>query len=386
MMKKTEKATDNSKSEISKYIETNECNSQLSYIENIIQENASTSNTEIVPITIRCADTKSLLEYSDEIYNPRSTIKDNTIDENNVFENHLDTLLENKDIEMIPFNASTNVKPSTMVLKEKISFYEIEYLYNKYFSRSFNDTIIIISNILSIILSSNKYHKSQMDELFGKTDIKKIRSETNLQHLKYKIVLEAKLKNLVKDLLSSFDDAEFEIMIKMVFLNILKIFKILDQHKLNKTNLFKNLVLLLWKSLENSKFKHHTFYLTLKCKLFYSECNDISCLIKDNRNTNLDITNYIWSYCRFILNTQEYFKTIIDAVTSRSNVDLALLIDSCTLEYHKETLVKYQKNDYSSIQNCVIDKISLIDIQKALKENKRVKLYMKAPPNNETYQ
>lgn len=336
---------------------------------------------------IKCVDIKILLKYSDKMYNLRSIIKKETVDENNVLNNRLNTLSENREKEIIPFNAPTNVKSSTMESKEKkISFNEIEYLYNRYFSRSLNDTIIIISNILTIILLSNKYHKSRMDELFLKTDVQKERSDANVQHSEYKKVLNSKLKNLVKDLLSSLAKSEFKNTVKIIFLNIFKIFKILNQNKLNRNKLFNNLVVLLWKSLENGNFKHRKFNLILQYKSFYSECDNISYLIKDNRNKNLDITNHLSSYCGFIFNTQKYFKPIIDAVTSRSIVDLASLIDSCILEYYRKTLVKYQKNDYSSIDNCVIDKISETHIKNYWKHNKSVKLCMKAQASNETYQ
>lgn len=368
-MKKTQKATDNLESAISKNIETDQLIPQLNYSQN--NKGNVSSTTEMKPM----------------MNNPRSIMKKKTVNGNIFYNKKHNNLLKNKRKRKIPLKIPTNGKFSIVKI-EKISFKEIENLYNKYFSRSLNDTIIIISNILNIILLSNKYLKSQMDYLFRKTDVKKERADVNLQHMKYKNVLEVNLNNLFKDVLSSINYSEFKITVQMVFLNILKVFTILDQHRLNKMNLFKNLVYVLWKSLSDSAFENPKLYLILKCKSFYFECINLSCVIEDNRNKDLDINNRMSSYCEFILNSKEYFKRIIDTVTSDSNEDLTSLMDECINEFRAKKLLtfKYQKNYFKSTENCVIDKILVMNKQNSVKHCKRIKHCMKAQATNETYQ
>jgi len=224
----------------------------------------------------------------------------------------------------LPFNGKNNIKGNLTV---------IEKLYKKYFSKTVQDTIVTIANILNIISMSNKHHKARMDESFKKrSEAEKLkeRCDANRLHTRHKTILETKLKINFMKVVSSFLESEFESAFQMFFLSILTVLRVLDQPKFKKGSIFKNLVLLLWNSLKNSEFDHPKVFSMFRSKTFRPDCIDLISLIEDSRDIDAGITDRMTLFFVSTVNSREYFQAVIDAVTSDSNEDLSALIDSAS--------------------------------------------------------
>lgn len=231
---------------------------------------------------------------------------------------------------IIPFN-SANIVFNTPVIKEKIPLREIERLYQKYFSKAVQDTIVIIANILNMISLSNKHHKFRMDESFKKkTEAEKLkeRCDANRMHLRHKKVLEAKLKANFLDVINKFIECEFEPTFQMFFLSILTVLRVLEQPKFKKGSIFKNLVLLLWNSLKNCDFDNPKVFGLFRSKSFRPDCIDLISLIEDSRNCDPGITDRLALFFLSTVNSRESFQPVLNALTSDSNEDLGQLLDN----------------------------------------------------------
>lgn len=228
---------------------------------------------------------------------------------------------------------SSGNRPLTMnlVVRGKVSLREVENLYNRYFNKEVQDTIVIIANILNIISMSNKHHKARMDESFKKkTEAEKLkeRCDANRMHARHKKILESRLKTHFTNVVTSFIETEFEPSFQMFFLSILTVLRVLDQPKFKKGSIFKNLVLLLWNSLKNSEFDHPKVFNMFRSKTFRPDCIDLISLIEDSRDSDPGITDRMALFFVSSVNSREYFQAVIDAVTSDENNDLAILIDN----------------------------------------------------------
>ncbi|CAI6352395.1 unnamed protein product [Macrosiphum euphorbiae] len=212
---------------------------------------------------------------------------------------------------------------------------KIEKLYIKYFTKTVQDTVVVIASILNIISMSNKYHKARMDESFKKSfDAEKLkeRCDANKLHGRHKQILETKLKNYVIDVVSSFEMSEFDSAFQMFFLSILTVLRVLDQPNFKKGNIFKNLVFLIWNSLKNSEYNHPQMFSLFRSKTFRPNCIDLIGLIEDSRDIDSGVTDGMSFFFVSTVNSPEYFQAVIDAVTGDSNEDLGSLIDNAAFQ------------------------------------------------------
>ncbi|CAI6376358.1 unnamed protein product [Macrosiphum euphorbiae] len=133
---------------------------------------------------------------------------------------------------------------------------EIKKLYKKYFIKCVRDTIVIIANILNIILMSEKYCKARIDiSSKKKNEALKLKERYDARKLneRHKKILVKKLKNNLICVISSFEESEFDLAFKMIFISILTVLQVLDKPNFKKGRIFKKLVLLLLNSLKASE-------------------------------------------------------------------------------------------------------------------------------------
>lgn len=255
------------------------------------------------------------------------------------------------------FNKNSVVPLYSTVVRGNVLIHEIEKLYNKYFKKPVQDSIIIIANILNIIIICNKNYKSQMDKLFMKPNSsEKCTERLNAKnlHSMHTNNLETILKKHFIYIVSSIVNTEFELTIKMISLSILIIFIVLDHPKFNITNIFKMLVFVLNKSLKNSEFEYPEFYSIINSDSFNSDCYGLLSLIESSRDKDPSITDRMAFFFVSTVNGQEYFKTVINAITSDSNEDIKLLIDNAELQYYVNSKFNAPLNYSSSIvKKCV---------------------------------
>lgn len=259
-----------------------------------------------------------------------------------------------------------------ILVRGKASLREVENLYNRYFCKEVQDTIVIIANILNIISMSNKHHKARMDESFKKkTEAEKLkeRCDANRMHARHKKILESRLKTHFANVITSFIETEFEPSFQMFFLSILTVLRVLDQPKFKKGSIFKNLVLLLWNSLKNSEFDHPKVFNMFRSKTFRPDCIDLISLIEDSRDSDPGITDRMALFFVSSVNSRDYFQTVIDAVTGDENDDLALLIDNAA----KQCRINSRFNDpinYSPPSPICIQRINVSEAMSSVNSSK----------------
>jgi len=284
---------------------------------------------------------------------------------------------------------NTSMFSKGQVDTRNLSLLGVENLYNKYFSKAVQDSIVIIANILNIISMSNKHHKARMDESFKKkTEAEKLkeRCDANRIHLRHKKVLESKLKKNFVDVISSFEDSEFEHTFQMFFLSILTVLRVLDQPKFKKGSIFKNLVLLLWNSLKNSEFEHPKVFTMFRSKSFRPDCIDLISLIEDSRDNDPGITDRMALFFVSSVNSQEHFKSVIKAVTSDCNEDLGLLLDNASFQCCRNSKFEDPINYSKSLMNKSINEKPLTSIQNTIRHGDGIQHWVIAQTSNGTYQ
>lgn len=202
-----------------------------------------------------------------------------------------------------------------------LSLNYFESLYNKYFSGAFKDSIFIIASILNVITSANIHHKERMDsalKIKNETQRQKLRYNANKMRDEHKKILELKFKDIFQNIVSTFEDTDFERAFQLFFLSILTIIQLLDQPKLNAKNVFKNVWLLLNCTLKSINFENRKVYDILKSKRFRADCTEIITLIEDCREVDPSVTRRL---SVFFLSTVKCnaFKSVIHAVTHDSD-------------------------------------------------------------------
>ncbi|XP_027843371.1 uncharacterized protein LOC114124329 isoform X3 [Aphis gossypii] len=325
--------------------------------ENDSDKSAESSNSSANTVSrIRVVDPKNIMEddkyslflkiFSDlKFKNPPNTVK------KSVSSFKASSILA-KDIQMIR-ETTANMASNKVKAQGRGNLIGIEKVYRKYFSKSKQDTIVIIANILNIISMSNKYHKSRMDESFKKkSEAEKLkeRCDANRLHGRHKTILETKLKNNFVEVVSSFDEPDFESAFQMFFLSILTVLRVLDQPKFKKGSIFKNLVLLLWNSLKNGNYYHPKIFTMFRSKTFRPDCIELISLIEDSRDNDPGITDRMALFFVSTVNSRDYFQKVIDVVTSDSSEDLEVLIDHATSQCCLNSKFKDPPVDESTVQ------------------------------------
>lgn len=288
-------------------------------------------------------------------------------------------------------NTSKNSSTQNSVQTKNLALSEIERLYQKYFTKSVQDNIVIIANILNMISMSNKHHKARMDESFKKkTEAEKLkeRCDANRMHLRHKKILESKLKKYFVEVISEFVYSEFEPAFQMFFLSILTVLRIVDQPKFKKGSIFKNLVLLLWNSLKNSDLDHAKVFGMFRSKSFRPDCIDLISLIEDSRDNDPGITDRMSLFFVSSVNSEEYFQAVIDAVTGDSNEDLGLLIDNAAFQCCINSKFKgsLEQPSSSAVKKNVIVKTPVTPVPSTSKNDESLPRWVLAKTPSGTFQ
>ncbi|KAL5238286.1 hypothetical protein ACI65C_005696 [Semiaphis heraclei] len=209
-----------------------------------------------------------------------------------------------------------------------------ENLYQKYFSKSVQDTIVIIANTLNIITIVNKRYLSRIDESFEKkTEAEKLKERCDAHRLyeRHNKVLHTKLKGYFTDVVSVFTDLEFHSAFQLFFLCILKVHQILNQLKF-KRGIFKNLALLLRRLLKNSNYQNEKVYEMFRANHFITDCIDVISIIEDSRDVDPGVIHRMPLFFVSNVSSLKYFQPLIHAVTKDSKEDLEILIDHASYQ------------------------------------------------------
>ncbi|XP_029347788.1 uncharacterized protein LOC100570368 [Acyrthosiphon pisum] len=285
-------------------------------------------------------------------------------------------LLADDKLSTIP--KENGVKPALKVNKMNREYLiKIEKLYKKYFCKSVIDTIVIIANIINIIELSNQYHKERINKSLNKrTEAEKLKERYDASRLneRHKRILGTKFKKNFKDVVSSFEDSEFDLAFQMFFLSILSVHQALKQPKLKKGSIFRNLVLLLKDNLDNSEYPQ--IFSLFNSMTFRPNCIDLITKIEDNRVIDPEVVNRMPLFFEPSNNSLEYFQAVIKAATTDSKEDLEILIDNATSQCFINSIFK-DPVDSSTVTET---------IQSTLNSNKIIQQWFLTKNPDGTYQ
>lgn len=234
--------------------------------------------------------------------------------------------------------------PYSIPEKRDLWFYEL--LYNKYFSKRFQDSVYIIASILNLIEITNKHYRSRMNKTFGmKTEAAKLKEVCDAKRLyeKHLYVLELLFKEYFGDILSSFADLDFDYIFRLFFLGIVRVNRSLNKSEFTENSSFDDILLLSWKSLKNANFNDFRVFSTFKSTSFRRDCFEILCMLDDYRHIDLTITTRMPAFFVFLNNNCNYFEEVIDAINKNAE-DLETLLSDAVLN----VIFKYVAQNYQN--------------------------------------
>uniref|UniRef100_A0A2S2PTN0 MYND-type domain-containing protein n=1 Tax=Schizaphis graminum TaxID=13262 RepID=A0A2S2PTN0_SCHGA len=232
----------------------------------------------------------------------------------------------------------------TSNLKIELSLHDITYLFEKYFTKIFQETIVIIANIANVnLLCENE----QM-----------LRLNRNCVNDYHKFILVSKLQDNVMSVLSMIDDSDIDHITQILFMCMLNIIAQLHVSPFNFNSTFKNLVQFFSKNLQRSESKFLKFIECIESKAFLSQCNVLIKLVEVAGRHDHFMKNRM---AIFFMPKQKinYYQAIINAVIQNLEVDFITLMDEATLNLRNSCKFKdphaiFLKNAKCAIKNSPI--------------------------------
>jgi len=229
----------------------------------------------------------------------------------------------------------TYVKTVKSALNKNFKLIEIEKLYNKYYSKFVQDTIMVIANLYIIYATTYIQYVAKLKKsLEDKSEAEKLKEtyDAKLFHERQTKILERKVKINLTNVVSLFFESEFEKAFKMFFLSILIVVRVLKQPKFWKGDIFKNLSQFLLNCLKNYELNDSRVFSMLQSNDFRLDCINMMLEIEDSKDNDPGITDRLTLFFVTSVNSQKYFQKIVDAIISESEVDLEILIDEASFQ------------------------------------------------------
>lgn len=222
----------------------------------------------------------------------------------------------------------------------------IEYfkkLHKKYFSKSMQDTIVIINNIIFINLLTNMHCVSLVNVILTTLQDKYVMTK-NIQfqtmlHIKYIKILDEIIKNNCIDVISVFEDSHFEHALLMFILSLFTCLKVFGSNILkNSSVLLKKLKKLDWTSVKKENVDPKKIQFTLNSDIFCSTYYRLSQIIGEGSTTDPYVIQF-WElfYIQPMIKTS-YFHLAVEALLNDSGAEkLISSIDQASNKIRSET-------------------------------------------------
>jgi len=275
---------------------------------------------------------------------------------------------------VIPNNGLTNYCPT---IKAKLHLMDIEQFYNKYFGKFEQETIEIIANLMNLILWSNYFHSIHINMASQmKTEAQRLEAinEANEICSKRKDDIIEKLREHFLDVVSKIMGNDFKLAMKMLFLNILSVLKVLGNPNFITGDLFKKLKVLLWTNLKFDDFPK--MIILLKSRYFQSDCIELITFLENCRSIDSGLTNRMTLFFLSASSSHKHFKPVIETVISGLNENLKELIIQASDQFRFQSMLKYQAVSSSPSKQESSDQKPTIFIQSVFspKDTNRSKL------------
>lgn len=208
---------------------------------------------------------------------------------------------------------------------KKVTMLCFEQLHKKYFNKNVQDALAINNNILFMNMLTNMHCISRVNFILRKNDknvmAQKVYKLTVL-YINYFEKLDKILQTNIIDLISIFDDSDFEHGFLMIILSLFVGLKMLSSKIFRKSNvLLTKLKKLQWKVIKGKNVDHNKIQTALESDTFCSCYYKISELIGEGSHTDPNIIE-CWKLL-FIPSVLKitYFNSVTDAIINATDVN-----------------------------------------------------------------
>lgn len=210
-----------------------------------------------------------------------------------------------------------------------------ELLHKKYFDNHIQDTIVIINNIVFMNLLTNIHCISRINWILRWKDKYKMTQNIQFQsilHIKYVNILDNVLKKNCIDIISSFEDSDYEQAFLMLMLSLFASLKMFGSNVFkNSSVILKKLERLQWDNVKHQQFDHSRVLMTFKSDEFCSCYHKLSKLIGEGSYTDPNIIKWWELFCSPAIFKAPYFRSAIKAITNSADLDKVVsLIDKAS--------------------------------------------------------
>lgn len=231
----------------------------------------------------------------------------------------------------------------------QLTLQHFELLHKKYFNKYVLDTIVIINNIIFMNLLTIVHCISRINWTLGWKDKHKMRQNIQFQSnlcIKYVNTLDNVLKKNCTDIISNFEDTDYEHAFLMLVLSLFASLKMFGSNVFkNSSVILKKLERLQWESVKREKFDHNRIRMTFKSDAFCSCYDELSKLIGEGSYTDPNIVKWWKLFCTPAVFKTTYFRSAVEAITNAADIDKVVsLIDTASNNVRLQSNFKNDEN------------------------------------------
>lgn len=224
-----------------------------------------------------------------------------------------------------------------------------ELLHKKYFNKHIQDTIVIINNIVFMNLLTNIHCISRINWILRWKDKHKMIQNIQFQsilHIKYVNILDNVLKKNCIDIISNFEDSDYEQAFLMLMLSLFASLKMFGSNVFkNSSVILKKLERLQWESIKHQQFDHNRVLMTFKSDVFCSCYHKLSKLIGEGSYTDPNTVKWWELFCSPAIFKATYFRSAFKAITNSADLEKVVsLIDKAAKNIRFYSHLKNGKN------------------------------------------
>lgn len=210
-----------------------------------------------------------------------------------------------------------------------------ELLHKKYFDKHIQDTIVIINNVVFMNLLTNIHCISRINWILQWKDKHKMTQNIRFQsilHIKYVNILDDVLKKNCIDIISNFEDSDYDHAFLMLMLSLFASLKMFGSNVFkNSSVILKKLERLQWESVKRQHFDPNRVQMIFKSDVFCSCYHKLSKLIGEGSYTDPNIVKWWELFCSPAIFKTAYFHSAIKAITNSADIEKVVrLIDKAS--------------------------------------------------------
>lgn len=254
-----------------------------------------------------------------------------------------------------------------------------EQLHRKYFDKSVQDTVVIINNIVFMNLLANMHCMSRVNSILNMTD-KHIMAQTvqnqTTMYIKYVIVLDDLLRKYCIDVISIFENSDYEHALLMFTISLYTGLQTFGSIVFKSGSVILNkLERVQWGdttngTVKNDNFDHSRILTTLKSETFCSCYHTLSTLIGQGSKTNPTVVKCWELFVTPAIINMTHFLSTIEAIVNATDIDTVVhLIDEASNNVRLYSNLENGNNQSSLLNKAKIEKLIALVNNSTREEN-----------------